>query len=209
MSVRNKRTTTDVSRRDSEKAGADRNYDFQMAIDVVPYSEAWPAQFEYVALELRVALTRVPIVAIEHVGSTAVPGLAAKPILDIDVIVERAHMASAIQALTGVGYAHSGDLGVVDREAFIAPDEDPPRHVYVCVEQTLHLRNHLAVRNVLRQRTDLRDRYATVKLALAQAPGMDMAGYLAGKSAVLQDVLTLSDLSEFEKQMIYRLNAGS
>lgn len=173
----------------------------------MPYSEDWPVQFAAVAAELRQALRPVPVVSIEHVGSTAVPGLAAKPVLDIDVVVERQHVASALTALAAVGYVHRGDLGVTDREALTAPDELPRRHVYVCVADTLHLRNHVAVRDVLRRRSDLRDRYGAVKTELARDPDMDVATYLTGKSSVLQDVLALSDLSVEEKSTIFQLNA--
>ncbi|MEQ6896095.1 GrpB family protein [Microbacterium sp. KR10-403] len=84
----------------------------------------------------------------------------------------------------------------------------PRRNVYVCVVGTLHVRNHLAVRDILRARPDLRDRYGTVKRELAADAAMDIDRYLAGKSAILQEVLALSDLSESEKAAILRLNTG-
>ncbi|UTT62534.1 GrpB family protein [Microcella humidisoli] len=177
-----------------------------MSVDVVPYSVDWPAQFGAVANELQRALEAVPFLSIEHVGSTAVPGLAAKPVLDIDIVVERQHVGLAIAALAQAGYVHRGDLGITDREAMDAPDSQPRRNVYICVEGTLHLRNHLAVREVLRQRSDLRDRYGAVKTALSRVPDMDITTYIAGKSGVLQDVLALSDLTENEKALILQLN---
>lgn len=179
-----------------------------MVVSVVEYREEWPVQFDAVAESLRSALIDVPIRSIEHVGSTAVPGLAAKPILDIDVIVAADQIPAAIAALETLGYQHRGDLGVSGREALRAPDGDPERHVYVCQEGSLHLRNHLAVRDVLRERPGLRDRYAAVKLGLSADEQMDMTRYLAGKSAVLQDVLSLSDLTDAERAEIHRLNAG-
>ncbi|MBW9121653.1 GrpB family protein [Microbacterium trichothecenolyticum] len=179
-----------------------------MAVVVVPYSDAWPGQFERVATDLRRALEGVPVLAIEHVGSTSVPGLAAKPVIDIDVVVERAHVEGAIAALVAAGYTHRGDLGVTDRESMAAPDDAPRRNVYVCVEGTLHLRNHLAVRAILRERADLRDRYGAVKTEIARDPGMSIETYLALKSPVLQEVLALSDLTEAEKLSILALNTG-
>lgn len=179
-----------------------------MPIHVAPYDPAWPAQFLRMKADLQAALTAVPILSIEHVGSTSVPGLAAKPILDIDIIVARAEVPAAISALERAGYAHRGDLGVTDREAFEAPDQDPLRHVYVCVHGTLHVRNHLAVRRVLLENDALRERYAEVKLALAGDPSMQIDRYLAGKSAVLQDILALSDLTPAEKAEILHLNGG-
>ncbi len=179
-----------------------------MAIEVVEHSDQWPLQFETVSVALQAALADVPVRAIEHVGSTSVPGLAAKPVLDIDVIVSEEHVAEAIEALGTAGYVHRGDLGVAGREAFRAPDASPTRHVYVCTEGTLHLRNHLAVRNVLRHRADLRDRYAAVKIELSADPSMDSATYIAGKSAILQEVLALSDLTSLERAQILQLASG-
>ncbi|GAA4366873.1 GrpB family protein [Nocardioides caricicola] len=175
-----------------------------MPVAVVAYSTAWPLQFEEIARDLQAALAGVPSAVVEHVGSTAVPGLAAKPILDIDVIVD--DVRGAVAALTSVGYTHRGDLGVADREAFFAPDDDPRRNVYVCRRGTLHVRNHLAVRDVLRARDDLRDEYAAAKLALAADPEMDIDTYIAGKSAVLQKVLAVADLTQDERLKILRLN---
>jgi GrpB-like predicted nucleotidyltransferase (UPF0157 family) len=146
---------------------------------------------------------------VEHVGSTSVPGLAAKPILDIDVVVDAADVGAAVTALESVGHVHRGDLGVAGREAFYAPGE-PRRNVYVCTAGTTNVRNHLAVRDVLRERDDLRDAYAAVKLALAADPTMDIDTYLAGKSAVLQQVLEVSgEFSDDELAAIHRLNDSS
>lgn len=179
-----------------------------MVISVVAYREEWPAQFEAVAESLRRALGAVPIRSIEHVGSTAVPGLAAKPILDIDVIVASDRMPAAIAALEAWGYEHRGDLGMSGREVLRAPDIDPERHVYVCEDGSLHVRNHLAVRQVLREQPGLRDRYAAAKLGLSADNEIDIAQYLAGKSAILQEVLSLSDLTDAERAEIHHLNGG-
>jgi GrpB-like predicted nucleotidyltransferase (UPF0157 family) len=180
-----------------------------VAVEVVPYSSDWPVQFIGVAADLRAALVAVPFVSIEHVGSTSVHGLAAKPILDIDIIVTPRHVAAAVAAVVEVGYRHCGDLGIPGREAFVAPDDHPRRHVYVCVEGALSLRNHLAVREILRSRGDLRQEYAKVKLDLAAEPYMDVTTYIARKSAVLQKVLEGSDLTEDERRQILRQNRPS
>jgi GrpB-like predicted nucleotidyltransferase (UPF0157 family) len=177
-----------------------------MPVDVVPYSDQWPRAFDRVAQVLRSALVEVPSARVEHVGSTSVPGLAAKPVIDVDVIVDEADVPAAVAALEAVGYTHRGDLGVTGREAFSAPDDDPRRHVYVCTAGTLNVRNHLAVRDVLRRRDDLRDEYAAVKVGLAADPEMDIDTYIARKSAVLQKVLAESDLTDEELRRILRLN---
>ena len=175
-------------------------------IEVVDWSPRWAEEFDEVAAELRGALSDVASARVEHVGSTSVPGLAAKPILDIDVIVDAGDVLDAVGALVSVGYVHRGDLGVTGREAFHAPGP-PRRHVYVCTAGTTNVRNHLAVREVLRTRDDLREAYATVKLALAEDPGMDIETYLAGKSSVLQEILEVSgEFSDSELLAIHRLN---
>ena len=175
-------------------------------IEVVDWSPRWAEQFEEVAAVLRRALIDVGSARVEHVGSTSVPGLAATPLLDVDVAVEPGEEAAAVVALESVGYVHRGDLGVAGREAFRAPDE-PRRNVYVCTAGTANVRNHLAVRDVLRRRTDLREAYDAVKRALAADPDMDVDTYLAGKSAVLQQVLEASgELSADELAAIRRLN---
>lgn len=90
----------------------------------------------------------------------------------------------------------------------MAPDDHPRRNVYVCESGTLNVRNHLGVRDVLRSRADLRDRYGDVKLALAADPQMDIGRYLAGKSAVLQEVLVQAGLGEEERRRIWELNTS-
>lgn len=178
-----------------------------MPVEVVPYREEWSAQFAVVAQELQRALVAVPSASVEHVGSTSVPGLAATPIIDIDVVVASGDTQAAIAALQGLGYVHRGDLGVAGREAFRAPNGEPRRNVYICEAGTLNVRNHLAVRDVLRRRDDLRDEYAAVKNALAADPDMDIGRYISGKSDVLQRVLAASSLvTDEERQEIHRLN---
>lgn len=105
-----------------------------------------------------------------------------------------------------LGYESRGDVGIADRVAMRAPDASPARHVYVCAADCLAVRNHLAVRDILRRDSRLRDEYAAVKLVLAADPSMNMERYLAGKSDVLQRVLSRSDLSEAERAEILRAN---
>lgn len=178
----------------------------QVSVHVAAADPDWARQFERVAGDLWVALSGVPVEAIEHVGSTSVPGLAAKPILDIDILVLAENIPVAIGALEAVGYVHRGDLGITGREAFYAPDQERRRHVYLSTPDNLHIRNHLAVRDVLRARPDLREEYAAVKLALAAEPGMDIDTYIARKSAVLQTILSESQLSEVDRRAIFALN---
>lgn len=176
-------------------------------IEVADWTPEWADEFDAVARDLRTALATVPGARVEHVGSTSVSGLAAKPILDIDVIVSPVDVPAAVEALAAVGHVHRGDLGVVGREAFFAPNDQPRRNVYVCADGTMNIRNHLAVRDTLRARDDLRDAYAAVKLSLAADPDIDIDAYIARKSAVLQRVLEASEeFTDAELITIRRLN---
>ena len=178
----------------------------RMPIAITPYNPSWPAQFEAVADAIQPAFAHIPSATIEHIGSTSVPGLAAKPVIDIDVIVDLSDIPDGIAALESIGYSHRGDLDVPGREAFFPPDNDPRRNVYLCQRGCLSVRNHLAVRDVLRRRPDLRDRYAAYKLALAAKPGMDIATYTDEKSPILQAILAESDLTPGELAEILTVN---
>ena len=162
-------------------------------IVVVDYDHQWPAAFATIRTTLEKALAPVPVIGIEHVGSTSVPGLAAKPIIDIDVIVDRAHVDDAAAALAASGYAPLGDMGVPDRFAFKAPPDAIRQNTYVTVVGCLALRNHLGLRDVLRGDPELRDEYSAVKRQLAAATD-DIDVYVDGKSDVVRRVLARAGL---------------
>src|SRR5688500_13075223 len=84
-------------------------------VELVEYDAGWSAAFERVKRVVREALGDVAV-GIEHVGSTSVHGLAAKPIIDVDVIVRPEDVGVAIERLGAIGYVHRGDLGIAGRE---------------------------------------------------------------------------------------------
>lgn len=164
---------------------------------MVAYDPEWPARFEALRRRYQRALDEagVRVVAIEHVGSTSVPGLAAKPVIDCDIIVraEDVHAASAV--LVSLGFTPEGELGIPRRWAFKAPEGYPQTNTYVVVEGCLSLRNHLAVRDVLRRNAALRDEYARVKLEVG-AWARDIVEYGQGKTPTVRKVLAATDLTE-------------
>lgn len=177
-----------------------------MRFNVVSYDPAWPEMFESIRSELEDALQAVPVHAIEHVGSTAVPGLAAKPVIDVDVVVDREQLEPAIRALEAIGYQHRGDLGVPDRHSMAAPDDAPRRHVYVVVEGSLALRNHLGVRDVLRTNSELRGQYGQLKRELSQRDFTTADEYVAAKSELLQKILEKAGIGPEERTAIKNIN---
>ncbi len=158
-------------------------------VEVVDYRGEWPYLFEQLRTDLAKSLGLTAL-AIEHVGSTSVPGLCAKPIIDIDVVVrDSSGVEEAIAKLTAIGYRHRGNLGVLGREAFHSPISDVRHSLYVCTRGSLGLRNHLAVRDALRKDPALAAEYGALKKRLAQRFRDDIDGYVSGKSGLLLSVL--------------------
>lgn len=152
------------------------------------YDPNWPKQFAGLAERARDALGAI-VLAVEHVGSTAVPGLAAKPIIDLDAVVRPGHLPDAISRLRELGYFHEGNLGITGREALRGPAELPSHHLYVLEEGAAELARHIAFRDALRASADLRDHYASLKRSLAIRHGEDRAAYARAKSKFIEAVL--------------------
>jgi GrpB-like predicted nucleotidyltransferase (UPF0157 family) len=178
-----------------------------MQIVISDYRPEWPAQFEALRARLAPALGPVAL-SIEHVGSTSVPGLAAKPIIDLDVVIASpAELPAAVAALQTLGYQHQGDLGVPDREAFRGGPAEVDHHLYVCIHGSLALRNHLLVRDALRGSAALRERYGAVKRGLAARFPEDIDAYVDGKTAVLAEILASQGMARAELEAIAGVNA--
>ena len=180
-----------------------------MKIEVIDYEPGWAKQFETLSRDLSEIVSSSAI-SIEHVGSTSVVGLAAKPIIDIDIIVERENVSDVVSALETHGYKHLGDLGIADREAFSNPESSViDHHLYVCVEGVLALRNHLFLRDSLRNNTDRMNAYGSLKKELAAKYSNDMDSYVAGKTQFILDILEGLDLNECELESIRVVNRNA
>lgn len=151
---------------------------------VVDYDERWPVWFAAV----RSALP--PGLVVEHVGSTAVPGVAAKPIIDVDVVVASVDdVAPAVAALVAAGWQHEGDLGIPGREAFEPRADLPPHHLYVVVRDSAAHLDHVDLRDYLRTHPSDARRYGALKRELAPLLSEDREAYLAGKSDLVAELL--------------------
>ena len=159
------------------------------------YSPLWPELF--VILQSRIALALQGIAdSIDHVGSTAVPGLDAKPVIDIDVLLaSHSDLPIAIARLASIGYEHEGDLGVTGREAFRAPVQDCPHHLYVCSPGSPIYQAHLAFRDHLRIHKAAADEYALLKRELAAKYKYDRDAYAQAKSSFILKILRRVDMS--------------
>ena len=156
---------------------------------VVEYDTAWPRYFA--SLHARIwPLVQGVALTMEHVGSTSVPGLAAKAVIDADIVVaSRSDVAACVRALATLGYAHRGELGIEDRHAFSRPEGDFDHNLYVCVEGCAALRNHLALRDHLLAHPEAVAEYASLKRELARDHPHDIDAYIEGKTAFIVGIL--------------------
>ncbi|CAM6102146.1 unnamed protein product [Calypogeia fissa] len=151
--------------------------------------------------------------SIEHVGSTSVPGLAAKPVIDIDIVTTRPNVPFAIAALEKAGYVYEGERGILDRHSFTTPlisEIDGvgkiKRNIYLCPEDALALKNHLAVKDLLTKDQELRDEYGRVKMGLAEMEVESIDEYVKRKTEVLKKILGRAGLGVEELEEIEKAN---
>ena len=171
---------------------------------VVDHDPAWADTFEALRRDVWAAVCDVAL-SVEHVGSTAVPGLAAKPVIDMDVVVaSRVSVPEAVARLGALGYAHQGNLGIEGREAFAAPPGLPAHHLYVCIQGGEALANHLALRDFLRRSPAAAAEYGRLKKALAAQFPEDVDSYVAGKTDYILRALRDAGLAEALLQAIGR-----
>jgi len=179
---------------------------FYIRIDIImkkivleDYNPQWAIHF----LELKNVyqlLLNEHILSIEHIGSTSIPGIKAKPVIDIDIIVESPESLSfAIHQLEKSGYIHQGDLGIKGGEAFRrvsskvpfsnSQREWPLHHLYVCQKGIESLQNHLLFRDYLRNHPEKARQYSTLKEALVKSVDDDMYLYVVGKTEFICTIL--------------------
>ena len=157
------------------------------SVVVVEYDPAWPAAFRALARRAADAIGE-PVMAVEHVGSTSVPGLTAKPVVDLAVVVREADVSRAAGRLAALDYAYRGEQGVRGRHAFRSPPGETKHHLYVCVPDSPGLRDHLLFRDHLRAHPDTARAYADLKRRLAAEHRDDRDAYQAAKSAFIEAV---------------------
>jgi len=159
----------------------------QRVVEVVPYEPAWPARFEAEAALLRAALGDT-LVGIEHIGSTSVPGLAAKPTLDIMPLVHStSKLDSKISAMAIAGYMPRGEFGLSGRRYFIKGTAHARIvHAHAYPADHPDVERHLAFRDYLRTHAEASAAYAALKIDLAQRHPADIVAYMDGKDGLIK-----------------------
>jgi GrpB-like predicted nucleotidyltransferase (UPF0157 family) len=136
---------------------------------IVDYNKEWSSQFKLIEQVLSNTLSK--IIRIEHVGSTSIPGMKAKPILDIDIeIVDMTSFEITKKNLEGLGYKHVGNQDIENREVFkrngiiLHPVLDSiVHHLYVCPSYSKEFKNHILFRDYLRNHKEYVDQYNIIK----------------------------------------------
>ena len=163
---------------------------------VESYDETWTSAFEEIKKEIESAVGDL-IIGIEHVGSTSVEGLSAKPIIDIDIIINDYSIFDAVvNKLNTIGYIHEGNLGIKDREAFKYSDKShlQRHHLYVCPQQSEELHRHITFRDFLRSNPEAVKRYGAVKEKAAQLFPDDMDKYIEYKAPCVEELYEMCGL---------------
>ena len=174
---------------------------------VQAYDPAWVQGFERIRDRVWPAVQHAAM-SLEHVGSTSVPGLAAKPVIDACIVVaSRRDIPHVIKALAPIGYEHRGDLGVPDRESFKAPAIALPKHrLYASHRGSLSLRNHLGFRDYLRTHPGAAREYGQLKESLARRFPDDIDNYIAGKTEFVLNILKQVGITAEELAAIRAIN---
>jgi GrpB-like predicted nucleotidyltransferase (UPF0157 family) len=159
---------------------------FDPAVRITDYDPAWPARADAELQRIGKALGEVAA-RLEHVGSTAVPGLAAKPILDLQLSVDAIEPRERyVGPLERLGYLFAPVPDSPDYHFFGKPPERPrTHHLHVCEVGSEHELRHVAVRDFLRTHADEAARYEALKRALVARYPQDRLAYIEGKDDYL------------------------
>lgn len=186
-------------------------------IIVEKHNPAWAGKFAKAKAGLETILAGIPITTIEHVGSTSIPDLDAKPVLDIDIEIPRSSFEAVRQALVLAGYRWIGESGIPGRHSFWQPDSserdgrpygrEMRRNTYVCFEGCLTLRNHRELKRVLMEDEGLRKEYGEVKKYLVEDDWvMTIEDYSAGKKEIVTKILRKAGWSQDDLDVVTKSN---
>ena len=158
-----------------------------------PHNEVWTELFEAERLRLKTVLGDDAV--IEHIGSTAVPGLQAKPILDIGVGVEDFDAAfTFVEPLEALGYTFRGEQGIPRRHYFVkGPDDNRTHHLHMLERTNTEWRTLILFKDYLRAHPKVAAEYQRLKLGLAEQFPRDREAYTDGKHTFVQDILSRAE----------------
>ncbi|KAE8441450.1 hypothetical protein EG329_004943 [Mollisiaceae sp. DMI_Dod_QoI] len=202
-----------------------------LPIELSSHDPSWATEFLTAKTALENLLSGLPILSIEHVGSTSIPDLLAKPILDIDIVIQKENFPAVLQEMKGGGYTHLGECHLPGRHAFWQPGcslktgeptgwfevevtgedgkkvvekvRERRRNTYVCFEGSLSLRNHRDLKRILMEDAELRKEYGDRKSYLVHSLCIDdVEEYCFGKNDVVQKILRKAGWTDEELAIV-------
>ena len=160
-------------------------------VKLEPHTKQWDQLFAEEEARLR-KVVGDHVVAIEHIGSTAICGISAKPIIDIAVAVKNsADGERCVKPLEGIGYEYRGEHGIAGRFYFVK-GEPRTHHLHMILEDSDFWRSHLLFRDYLRENPVAAKEYEDLKLELARDYVNDRDAYLQGKSDFIENILKVA-----------------
>lgn len=182
-----------------EPASRTRSDSSAHPIVIVPYAPEWPVRFLVLATQFRAALGDTAL-RIDHIGSTAIPGLAAKPIIDIQISVASFEPFAPIRGpLEHLGYVWRADNPDRTKRYFREPPGTARTHIHIRKHGSWGEQFALLFRDFLRSRPDLADRYAALKRDLAERYRDDRARYTDAKDPFIWAVM--SEASDWSQEI--------
>jgi GrpB-like predicted nucleotidyltransferase (UPF0157 family) len=191
-----------------------------MKVIVESHDPAWIDEFQRVQKDLQSILEGIPIIAIEHVGSTSIPDLVAKPIIDIAIVTTEENIQTASDALVKAGYTAIGIMGVPGRWAFRQPgyqagDQlnrswveggEMRRNTYVTIDGCISIRNQMDLKKTLLVDEVLRHEYGEVKRRLIESGVKDVDEYCVGKTEVILKILRRAGWNKEDLEVVREAN---
>src|SRR5437868_13002384 len=157
-------------------------------IQVVAPDPEWPFKFQQEAAQITAALGSL-LAAVHHIGSTSIPGIFVKPIIDILLEVPDTDRLDAIgEGMQTLGYEGMGEFGIAGRRYFRKSDASGVRthHVHAFATGDLHVHRHLAFRDYLIAHPDIASEYSALKQRLAAQHSEDIDAYMDGKDPFIK-----------------------
>ncbi len=179
-----------------------------MPITVSPYNPEWVNWFHDLREPIWEQLNDL-VIDIVHVGSTSITGMGAKPVIDIDIVVDTwTSFPEIVKRLEVLGYTHIGNLGIKEREAFKESESSlHPHNLYVTHVNSIAYRNHVLLKKHLTENPDEFDRYKELKIKLGETMN-DVDSYCRGKTQLVLEFLEKEGVSSEELDVIRRENLG-
>jgi GrpB-like predicted nucleotidyltransferase (UPF0157 family) len=159
-------------------------------VSVAPYNPTWPTEFARESASIAAALGDLHV-AIHHIGSTSIPGMDAKPIIDIIAVVTNIDEVDGRNAhLQALGYVPMGEFGIPARRFFRKDNSAGHRthHIHAFQRGSPQIDRHLAFRDFMIAHPDYAQQYATLKRRLAAAYPTDIEAYMDGKDEFIQQI---------------------